>query len=181
MVVSQYFNHDSKKVIKVLKKAEMTIEEVESLEVIQYPDELLYALKQVSKKEVSFLLAELLLLENPGQIRKIQTDYSFRKALESEITYLFISQGYREEETLFLRDVFLEKNIFEPEMPVLARFNLFGREIYKEFLKRTSKSDEFNRLRPQIDSYFILAHDKDGTLLSHKAFMKQIKIAPFLK
>lgn len=54
MVVSQYFNHDSKKVIKVLKKAEMTIEEVESLEVIQYPDELLYALKQVSKKECPF-------------------------------------------------------------------------------------------------------------------------------
>lgn len=172
MVLSEYLSHNPKRFKRVLEKAEMTIEEINNLEVIQYPDELLTALKKVTKKDVSFLLAELLLLENPGQIRKIQTDYSFRKALENEITYVFISREYREEQTQFLQDVFLEKNIIEPDLPVFARFNLFGLEIYKQFLKHAPKSDEFNRLRPQIVQYFVLAHDEDGTLLSHTHFMK---------
>lgn len=172
LVLSDYLNHDQENIRKIFKKVDIHMEEVETWEVIQYPDELLYAIKKITKKDVSVILAELLLLENPGQIRKIQTDYSLQKAMESEVFYVFITKDYEKEETTFLRDILVEKKVFEPDLPLFARFNLVGRQIYKEFLTRMPKSSEYNRLREHIANYFVLVHDDGGIILCHQNFIK---------
>lgn len=175
MLLDEYLEHSDVQVDEVLRRVKLKRDDVAAWTVIEYPDELIYRLSKETRKEPSLLLYELLELENPGQIRRTVTDYSLFKALESEVIYVFIPIGFRREQTKFLTDVMIEKNVFELDFHPLARYNFLGREIYKVFLESGEKSTDFERIEDNLTRYFVLIHDKSGTILCHSNFIKKKK------
>lgn len=175
MILYDFLHHDQQKLKAVLKKARITEDVVKNWHVIEYPDELLYALSKVVKRDISVILSELLAMENPGAIRQVLTDYSLLRAIESEVSYIFIPVTFRKEQTTFLTEILIDKKIFKNENIPLSRFNFIGIKIYEEFLKALPKSNEFKRTQAQRNQYFVLVHDKSGTLLSHNHFIQKIK------
>lgn len=173
MLLEEYLRDEKVDLDKIIKQNNLNKYELSTWKVIQYPDELIYALSRKLKKKPSLLLFELLHLENPGQVRRTATDYSLLKALENEVLYIFLPKAYRKEQTKFLTDILIDKNIFELEFHPLARFNIFGREIYKLFLSSTDKSKEFLRIEDILARYFVLVHDNSGTILCHSTFNKE--------
>lgn len=86
--------------------------------------------------------------------------------------YIYIPFDYQNESTKFLTEILIEKEIYEPEIHPLARFNIIGKGIYKAFLSGIQKSQSYKRVELNLDHYFVLVHDKSGTVLCHERFKK---------
>lgn len=170
MVLDEYLRQHNQRLIDILEKSDYTAPEIKTWTVIQYPDELLYKVAKMTKKKVSLLLYELLQLENPGNVRRVASDYAFIKALENENTYIYIPKAYRKKQTKLLTDILIEKNIFEMELGPMAKFNIVGKKIYETFLLSLDKGEEFYRIENKLANYFVLVHDKQGSLLCHTHF-----------
>jgi len=175
MVLEKFLKQYDLELGDVLEELNFTATEVQQWKVIQYPDELLYKLSKRLKMDVSKLLYELLYLENAGDVRKTSSDYGLLRALETEVIYIFIPQTYRKEQSSFLRAILIEKNIFELEQIPLAKYNLFGQQIFQSFLSLAEKDEDFKKIEKQLVNYFVLVHDTSGSLLCHADFMKEPK------
>lgn len=175
MILEKYLKQYDLELGDVLGELNFTAAEVQQWKVIQYPDELLYKLSKRLKMDVSRLLYELLYLENAGDVRKTSSDYGLLKALETKVTYIFIPQTYRKEQSSFLRTLLIEKNIFELEQIPLTKYNLFGQQIFQSFLSLAEKDEDFKRIEKQLVNYFVLVHDTSGSLLCHADFLKESK------
>lgn len=175
MILEKYLKQYDLELGDVLGELNFTAAEVQQWKVIQYPDELLYKLSKRLKMDVSKLLYELLYLENAGDVRKTSSDYGLLKAFETKVTYIFIPQTYRKEQSSFLRAILIEKNIFELEQIPLAKYNLFGQQIYQAFLSVAEKDEYFKKIEKQLTNYFVLIHDTSGSMLCHADFMKESK------
>ena len=175
MVLEKFLKQYDLELGDVLEELNFTATEVQQWKVIQYPDELLYKLSKRLKMDVRKLLYELLYLENAGDVRKTSSDYGLLRALETEVIYIFIPQTYRKEQSSFLREILIEKNIFELEQIPLAKYNLFGQQIFQSFLSLAEKDEDFKKIEKQLVNYFVLVHDTSGSLLCHADFMKEPK------
>lgn len=172
MVLNEFLKQNQVQMTDVLKKIDDTESRLENMSVIEYPDELLYVVSRATKKKVSLVLYELLHLENPGKIRKVNSDYALIKAFENEATYIYIPQMYRKEQTKLLTDVSIEKKIFELELGPLGKYNFIGKKIYEAFLLSTGKGEEYQRIEKALAEYFVLTHDEQGSLFCHAGFIK---------
>lgn len=177
VVLSEFLKQNQIQMTEVLKKIDETESQLENMSVIEYPDEWLYVVSRATKKKVSLILYELLQLENPRLIRKVNSDYALIKAFENEITYIYLPQTYRKGQTKLLTDILIEKNIFELQLGVLGKYNFIGKKIYEAFLLSTGKGEEYQRIEKALAEYFVLAHDAQGSLLCHADFIKN----PYLK
>ena len=154
----------------LLNRMKLNPDEVSDWDVIHYPDELIHILAKVLQKEPSQLFYELLNLESMGQIRKAGSDYSLLKAIDAEATYIYISKAFEDENSKFLTEILIENDLYEPDVHPLARFNRIGKDIYKVFLTALPKSDAYKRIETKLPYYFVLVHDKGGTILCHNDF-----------
>src|SRR5690625_1341725 len=101
MILEKYLKQYDLELGDVLEELNFTAAEVQQWKVIQYPDELLYKLSKRLKMDVSRLLYELLYLENAGHLRNTSSDYYLLNALETKVTYIYIPQKYRKEQSSF--------------------------------------------------------------------------------
>lgn len=170
MVLDMFLRQNNHQLDDVLKRINYTESQITAWNVMQYPDELLYVLAQVTKKEISLILYELLHLENPMMIRKVSSDYGLLTAIENEAIYIYLPQTYRKEQTKLVTDVLIEMKIFELELGPIAKYNFVGKKIYEVFLASAGKGEEFLKIESQLANYFVLVHDDDGSLLCHENF-----------
>lgn len=170
MLLQKYLEPTEVSLLWLLNRVKLKPYELSKWEVIHYPDELIYELAKVLGKSPSQLFYELLHLESIGQIRRTASDYSLLKAIENEAIYIYIPIDYRKESSKFLTEVLIEKEVYEPEIHPLARFNIIGKGIYKAFLSGIPKSDSYKRIELNLDCYFVLVHDESGTVLCHERF-----------
>lgn len=173
MVLDTFLRQHNHELEDVLKRVDYTESQMKSWTVIQYPDELLYALRKITRKKISVILYELLQLENPGRIRRVASDYALLKAIENEVTYIFITKDYRKTQTKFLTDLLIEKEIFELELGPLAKYNFVGKKIYESFLVSLGRGEQYKKVEAQLADYFVLVHDSKGSLLCHSNFTKK--------
>jgi len=166
MVLKDFLKMYDEKLENILDHIDYTEKQINQMSVIQYPDELLYVLAKEVEEDFSIVLYELFRLENPLTIRRAASDYALIKAFENKATYIFIPQAYRQEQSKLLTDVLIELDIFELELGPIARYNLFGREIYKAFLTSTGKGEAYKKIADKITDYFVLTHDTQGSLLA---------------
>jgi len=166
MVLKDFLKMYDGKIENVLNRLDYTEKQINQMSVIQYPDELLYVLSKEVEQEISIVLYELFHLENPLIIRRVASDYALIKAFENKAMYIFIPQAYREEQSKLLTDVLIKMDIFELELGPIARYNLFGKEIYKAFLTSAGKGEEYKKIADKLADYFVLTHDTQGSLLA---------------
>lgn len=175
MVLAGFLKKYKVQVEEILRKTDFTESEVDQWLVIQYPDELLYTLSKHVRIDISELLYELLDLENAGIVRKVLSDYGLKRALESEVIYIYIPKNYRKEKTRFLSEILIEKNIYTFDKVPSAKYNLTGQQIYTDFLSRTERGKEFKEIEQKLLQYFVFVHDDSGSLLCHSAFKQTLK------
>lgn len=172
MLLQKYLEPTEVSLLWLLDCVKVKPYELSKWDVIHYPDALIYELSKVLNKKPSQLFYELLNREIAGQIRRTSSDYSLLKAIENEAMYIYIPFDYQNESTKFLTEILIEKEIYEPEIHPLARFNIIGKGIYKAFLSGIQKSQSYKRVELNLDRYFVLVHDKSGTVLCHERFNK---------
>lgn len=170
MLLQKYLESTDISLLQLLNRLKLNPYELSKWEVINYPDELIYGLSKLLRKDPSQLFYELLQLESAGQIRRTASDYSLLKAIENEAMYVYIPIEYRKESSKFLTEILIEKEIYEVEVHPLSRFNIIGKGIYKAFLSGMPRSDEYKRIELTLNDYFVLVHDRSGTVLCHESF-----------
>lgn len=166
MILKDFLKRYNRQPEDVLKQIGLTETQMNTRQVIHYPDELLYVLAKEVNEDISVILYELLNLENPGNVRRAASDYSLFKAIENEARYIFIPQAYRKEQSKLLTDLLIEFDIFELELGPIAKYNFIGKKIYEVFLASTGKGEEFKKIENKLPDYFVLVHDDSGSLLA---------------
>lgn len=165
MILDEFLKKHNRESQMILKQIGLTEDQIQTRAVIHYPDELLYVLSKEIDQPISVILYELLQLENAGAIRRAASYYGLIKAFENNTPYIFIPQAYRNEQSKLLTDLSIRKGIFELELGPIAKYNFIGKKIYEAFLLSTGKGEEFQRIEEKLMHYFVLVHDKGGSLL----------------
>lgn len=158
----------------LLEGYDIPITEIIYSQVIQYPDEVVYAISKEIKEDVSVVLFELLYLENAGAVRRVASDYGLIQAFDSQVTYIFIPKNYRKEQTKLMTDILIEKDIFELDLGPYVKHNVVGQDIYRAFLATTERGSQYERISDLLKKYFVLVHDDSGTILCHQDFKKRL-------
>lgn len=172
LLLQKYLEPKEISTLWLLNRVKLKPYELANWEVMQYPDALIYELAKVLEINPSQLFYELLKFESIAQIRRTASDYSLLKAIESDAMYIYIPIEFENEESKFLNEILIKKDIYDPEIHPLARFNIMGTTIYKAFLSRLPKSSSYKRIELNLEQYFVLVHDKSGTVLCHESYNK---------
>ncbi len=145
--------------------ADFSAEELDSIPIVSYPDELLQAIGEIAGKDPAVVLYELLTMKNKDEVVQVRSIEEFREAVWNRVPYIFIPEPFRSEQSRLVNSVMFEKDTLGVELGARGIANILADLIYRVQMKFSKDSPEFKELKSKLRRYHVRWQDKSGHLI----------------
>lgn len=148
--------------------SEFSTDELNTMPILSYPDELLEAIGHIVGKEPSVVLYDLLVMKHPGKVVYVQSREDLAEAVKERKAYIYIPASIREAEKGLVNSVMSEKDTLGVELGSAGTANILAEIIYRFQMMFNKESQEFKELKSKLRRYHVRLQDASGHLIYEK-------------